>query len=347
MNISTLLGVAFAAVLAGCGGGGSSGSTSATTSTTTTSTLPPTSVPRVVPVQNDYFTYSMTVTPAVGSPSSYYFTRAYSTVNPDGSLVRADTFSNGTSFYTQNFDTSWGITSYSYLSGSTTICTNSPSNIVVPIPATVGTNWNSNFTETCTGGVSSTSSFNNTGSMTAIESVTTPAGTFTAGKYVFTQTQVVTGVYTWAYNFTCWVDTALGRTVKCQDTNVYTPVIGTPVSRSRVFVLEGYSAAGLSSVPTVARFAGNWTGSYTGNPGTSNVGTCSSLTVSIGGAITGSCTDNFAGAFTVTGTVNTAGTASLTASTGVTFSGTLSTISGSGTWIGVPNGGGTWTASHK
>lgn len=324
-------------------------STSSSTSTTTTTSLSTTSVPKVVPTQGDYYTFAFTHSPTGGSSSNFSYIRNYATVNGDGSAVRIETFSNGVPAKTLNMDAMFGITSHSYMSGSVlTTCTATPSNIVVPLPATTSTTWNTNFAQTCTGGSPSTSTFNNTGAVTAIETVVTPAGTFTAGKFVFTQTEVRTGAYTQVINYTCWIDTVMGRTVKCNNTYVYTPVSGTGSSGSETFSLTGYSAAGYSSAPTVARFAGAWSGSYTGYSGTSNTGTCSNLVVNTSGAITGSCTDNFAGVFTVTGTVNAAGAASLVASTGVTFSGTLfSTTNGSGTWVGIPNGGGTWAATHK
>jgi hypothetical protein len=334
MNKLFAMGILLATALTGCGGGGGG------------SDAPAAAVSKIAATAGDYYTYTLDHTGSNTSPWSMSFTRAYSTVNGDGSSVRVDTYS--TTLYaaaTRNLDASFGTSSFSYsVGGVGTTCTNSPSDVVVPLPASVGSSWNNNFTQTCTGGSPSSSTFNNTGSMTALESVVTPAGTFNAGKFVFTQTEVRSGSYTQVIHYTCWIDVVTGRTVKCDSTYTYTPQVGSVVTGTDSFTLIGYKASGLSSSATVARFAGTWSGSYAG----SSSGTCSSLVVASNGDITGSCVDGNVGSFTVTGTVNAAGTVSMTASTGPTFSGTLSTTStGSGTWIGVPSGGGTWTATHK
>jgi hypothetical protein len=338
-NIASLL--ASTLLLVACGGGGG-GSTSATPGSFS---VAPTSVPKVVPAQGDYFTYDFTQTPTSGSPLTYTFTRAFPIVSINGAAVAVNTFSDGKPTKMFNEDSDFGITSTtSVLAGVTTTCTNTPRDIGAAYPASKNSTWNNSWIQVCTGGVPSSSQFSNQGSLTTLESVTTPAGTFFAGKEVFTVTEVRTNAYTQSIAYTCWVDTVLGRVVKCQDTYIFTPLVGVASSGSEVFTLRGYSAAGISSVPTVARFAGTWTGSYTG---ATNSGSCTSLTVSLTGAVSGSCVDIHVGNFTVSGSVNAAGVISMVASTGVTFSGLFSSTTGaSGTWVGVPSGGGTWTASR-
>jgi hypothetical protein len=327
MNKLIAVGIVLAVTLMGCGGGGD-GASSGTTS-------------------GDYYTFDLSHSASNTSPYSLSYTRAYPTLNADGSGVRVDTYS--TTAYplrTYNLGTASVIANSSFVSGGlTTTCTFSPSYAITASPtAAVGTTWNNNSTETCTGGSPSTSTFNSTGSITVIEPVVTSAGTFTAKKFVFTQTEVRSGVYTQVLNYTCWADVATGRTVKCDYPFTYTPVVGTVVTGTESIILAGFRASGISSFPTVARFAGTWSGSYAG----SSSGTCSSLVVSTTGVITGSCVDINVGAFTVTGTVNVSGTVSMTASTGPTFTGSLSSPStGSGSWSGVPSGGGTWTATHQ
>lgn len=331
MNKLSVVGIVLAATLTGCGGGGGSSAPFAT--------------PTPSPSAGDYYTFTLNHSASNTSPYSLSYTRAYPTMNGNGSGVRVDTYS--TTAYptrTNNLDTALGIANFSFVSGGlTTICTNTPSYDIAPRTAVVGKTWNNSSTQTCTGGSPSTSTFNSTGSATAVESVVTPVGTFTATKLVFTQTEVRSGSYTQVINYTCWVDVATGRTVKCDYPFTYTPVVGSVVTGTESIILAGFSASGFASSPTVARFAGTWSGSYTG----SSSGTCSSLVVSTTGAITGSCVDVNVGAFTVTGTVNTSGTVSMTASTGPTFTGSLATTStGSGFWSGMPSGGGTWTATH-
>jgi len=334
MNKSIATVLLLSVLLTACGGGAPAGPISAS----------PTSVQKVLPTQGDYFTYSLTSTPTIGSQYTIFITSAYITVNLDGSSVALSTASVGSNKATANINSALAVTSYSTSGSGATTCTYAPSGFTPPFPLTIGSTWNYSFTQTCTGGSPSTSSFNYSGSMTALESVTTPAGTFAAGKIVATSSELRTGVYTEIINDTCWIDAVTGRTVKCNSSYVSTPLSGSATSGTDTLSLIGYSAAGLSSAPTVTRFAGIWSGSYTG---AANSGTCSSLTVSSTGVITGSCVDINVGAFTVSGTVNVAGTVAMTASTGVTFSGTLSTTAtGSGTWTGVPSGGGTWTATH-
>jgi hypothetical protein len=335
MNKAAVMGLALAVTLSGCGGGGGSSATTAALAT---------SVPRVVATAGDYFTYNVTVTPTGQSAINSTVTRAYPTVNGDGSGTRIDTYSTPSARSNLTYDALFGTTGYTVGSTGSTTCTDSPSLIIIPVPATTSTSWNNNSTQTCTGLSPSTITLNVSGSLTAFESVVTPAGTFYAGKVSYTETETQTGVFTEVLNFTCWVDTVTGRLVKCNATYTYTPNSGTAITGSETVTLAGYSAASLSSVPTVARFAGTWTGSYSGT----SSGSCSNLVVNTAGSISGSCSDINVGAFTVTGTVNVNGTINMTASTGATFTGTLSsTINGSGTWIGAPSGGGSWTAAHQ
>jgi hypothetical protein len=327
-------------LLTACGGGGGN-----TTAAPGTFYATPTSVPKVAPASGDYFVYDLTQTPTSGASTSATFTRAYPAVNADGSSVEVTTYSDSILTKTANLDVDFGITSVTFVSaGVSTVCTNTPRDIGPTYPASKNSNWNSGWTQVCTGAAPSISQFSNQGTLTALESVTTPAGTFYAGKEVFTVTEVRTNAYTRSISYTCWVDTLLGRVVKCLDTYTFTPIVGLPSSGSELITLRGYSAAGISSVPTVARFAGTWSGSYTG---TANSGSCASLTVSTTGVISGACVDVHVGNFTVSGSVNVAGIVSMLASTGVTFSGTFSsTTSASGNWAGVPSGGGSWTASR-
>jgi hypothetical protein len=94
-------------------------------------------------------------------------------------------------------------------------------------------------------------------------------------------------------------------------------------------------------------YQGTWNASYTGG----DSGTCTGLTVSSVGAISGSCTSASLGgsSISVSGRVAVNGDARFTAgnaSTGATFTGTLTGATGSGTWVNTGISG-TWSATKN
>lgn len=355
MKAAAVLAFGITAILVGCGGGGSgatdstTSSTATTTSTTitttvatTTTTTRPMTIPKGAPTAGNSSTYAVIVT-AGGIPSTFPFTLAYTAVNPDGTKVEIASYGNGAPVFTYQMDSDFGITSLTNTAG--TSCAYSPRSIGATYPLTLGQSWDNSYTSACTtNGATTITQIRNAGSMAAVEMVATPAGTFTAGKEVFTLTSTITGSSTTVSSQTCWHDVSTGRLLKCNVSNTITPVSGTVSTSSSTYSLIGYVSGTGASLPTAARFAGQWTGSFSG----SDSGTCSSVTVSDTGTVTGSCFASSVGTFTINGTVSASGAASFTATTGAVFTGTISSpISGGGTWFRPINGAtGIWIATH-
>ncbi len=96
-------------------------------------------------------------------------------------------------------------------------------------------------------------------------------------------------------------------------------------------------------------YAGTWNATYDGG----DTGSCPSLTIDVGGHISGSCTSTgMGGYYTIAGTVDPNGTTSFTAygssSSGAVFSGTFTATSASGTWTLSSDGlTGAWRATKR
>ncbi|MBI1890296.1 MAG: hypothetical protein HYS18_06615 [Burkholderiales bacterium] len=301
----------------------------------------------VNPTQGDAYTFNYTFTPTSQTVGNYIFTRYYQTAGSDGSATFTQTFTDTFNSNSTSYDSYGGTTSSSSNATNNSIagtCTYLPGLRGVSTPYYVGKSWNNSSTATCSG---ATYSFANKGTIEAVESVTVPAGTFTALREVFTITSVplnTSNPTTTTTAYTCWRDVNLGRTVKCTwtfSTTPYGSTTATQYSASSI-VLNNYSAnGGYTSTYNVLRYAGAWSLSLTG----SETGSCSLLNITTAGAISGTCQGSLSGTQQATGSVNVFGSFTLSFGNS-TLTGVLNPITGSGTWSGVI-GSGSWTATHK
>ncbi len=344
------VGLGILALLYGCGGGGGDPTaiTTTTTSTTTTTTLP--TYPEVKPTQGDTLTYSQVNTIGNTTQPTINVTRYYKIVNNDGSVTYTNTIDNPTYVgNTQVFATDGGLLSTANFGNVGNNCTYAPSFAAPNYPLYVGQSLNATAVQTCVnGGTTTFFDVVRTGSYAALESVTTAAGTFSALKQVTTTiaTSRTDGSKT-KTDQTSWLDTVLGRTVKYAITISTAPAGSSSftLSRSQAISLVKYNISGKAgSVADPIVYAGGWTATYAGT----DSGSCSSITVSDTGTLTGNCTSNANGAFTISGSVNAQGTINFNAVGGFggTFTGTLNPVTGTGTWSNGPDSG-TWNSTHK
>ena len=89
----------------------------------------------------------------------------------------------------------------------------------------IGGSWSTSFTETCGSGPGAV--FTQSGTLAGIESVTVPAGTFTAYKFVSTTTRTLNGV-TRVESTTRWRDQAGGDSRTIKEASVFTYSGATP-----------------------------------------------------------------------------------------------------------------------
>ncbi|MBI1890295.1 MAG: hypothetical protein HYS18_06610 [Burkholderiales bacterium] len=307
----------------------------------------------VTPTQGDAYTFDYTFTPAGSTTSNYIFTRHFQSVYSDGAATYTQSFTdpalNSTNASYNSYGGVLNTNSSVNNNGITGTCVYSPGLRGVNAPYYVGKAWNNSATATCNG---SSYAFTNKGSITALESLTVPAGTFTAYKEVFTISSTQSGVSTpttYSTVYTCWRDATLGQRIKCQWTYNSTPYGSSTTTQHSAssITLGNYSASGFAgSTNNVIRFAGSWSVSFSGTES----GTCSSLTVTTLGNISGTCTGSLSGTVQATGTVTSTGSTTVvlgTAGNGATFSGQINPYSGSGIWSNTNGGSGTWTATHK
>ena len=104
-------------------------------------------------------------------------------------------------------------------------CTISGGNVGAPASLAVGAGWNTSYTETCGG--SPATLYTESGTLAGIESVTVPAGTFTAYKFVVTTTRTLNGI-TRVESTTRWRDQAGSDSRTVKEASVFTYSGGTP-----------------------------------------------------------------------------------------------------------------------
>jgi hypothetical protein len=327
MTLATLASAVL--LLQACGGGGDGAGTSAASPTPTQSGT------------EDYYTYAnVTTTNGVAGPT-YYRTYAVRT-NTDSSTDRIVTSSAFSA--EQRLQTSGGaLSSITQLSAGnpTSTCTYSPAaQFVPPSPRSVGQTWSQSWTLSCTSG--STSSGTQNGSIAAIEDVVLPFATLSSYRAVRTST-VTSGTTTSQTQETCWYPTNAGFTTRCTTVVTNSAPSAPTQTTSTETTLIGYGGPNREPQGNrIARFAGSWRVTFGG----SFAGTCSAISVTATGNLSGACSGT-GGAFTVSGTIDSNGSLQAVATTGSRFAGTIGTPhSGSGTWTDV-NGSGTWTAVHN
>jgi hypothetical protein len=219
----------------GCGGGSGSGSSSGSGQ----------SYVFVPPAINSVRSYTETVVDNSNNTIDESFTVTGTALNSDGTYVELsedpshNTFIvNGTNYSipteTETFNDSGQETSYVYTAagGVLVTCTFDPHGDGPDFPLSVGNTWTLNYTFAC--GSGSPTSYSQVGSVVDVESVTVPAGTYSAIKLQSTVTWTDAGGTTRTQTVTNWRDVATLASVKQQISIAYSgtlPTTGYAVSR--------------------------------------------------------------------------------------------------------------------
>jgi hypothetical protein len=219
--------------LAGCGSGGESSSGSGMTYNF------------VPPVLNTMRNYTETIVDNSNNVINVGFDDTATVVNPDGSyavLTEDPTHSsvivNGTNYsivtQTGEFDSSGQETSLSYSApdGSVVLCTFDPHGDGPNFPISLGATWTLEYTYAC--GSQMPVSYSQNGTVVDLESVSVPAGTFSALKLQSTVSWTDQLGTTRTQTISNWRDVATMVAVKQQITIAYSgtlPASGYPVSR--------------------------------------------------------------------------------------------------------------------
>ncbi|MBK4735084.1 hypothetical protein [Noviherbaspirillum pedocola] len=301
-------------------------------------------------VQGDSFTRKETYSfsDSNSKPLTSYFTNYYQTVNADHSGLFVQTNSDPMFIRRRYYFTADGITKDADASEQPS-CVSEPSVAAVPSTLTPGQRWDNSWTRTCTTGTGKTVDMvRNTGSATALETITVAAGTFQTIKEENTWTEILDASRSTAkleQVEQCWIDTVMGVAVKCTQTAVATPRDTSLKSKSGSATIEliAYDASRFpGSIRNPARFAGGWNAGLT----EANTENCSSLTIDTKGELTGTCRFVDGWYVAVEGAVDADGVLKASSSDGVTISGKLTPVDGSVEWSA--NGGrGAWSMAHK
>ncbi len=225
-----------AILAAGCGGGGGGGSNEP--AATVYRLDPP-------PALNTQVMYAQTTIDNSNNTISQTVRDTVTAVNGDGSYVytRDDPnhnspVINGTSYaiVTESITTDGAghTQSFSYPSALVT-CTFSPHGAGPDYPVKVGQTWSLNFVSTC--GNAAPISYSETGSVSGIDSVAVPAGTFVAIRLESTITHTNANGTTYTESITTWRGVNTGGTVKTIDSIRYSgtvPTNGYPVTITTV-----------------------------------------------------------------------------------------------------------------
>jgi hypothetical protein len=221
------------AAAGGCGGGGSHDSARSGTS-----------YAYVAPVLNSTRVYAESIVDNSNNTINVGFSQAVQAVNGDGSSVEMEQSTpgssaivNGTNYAipteTQTYNAQGQETGYIDLSATPNVsCNLDPHGAGPNWPVQVGQTWSLDYTLTC--GTTISVAYTQTGSMAGVESVTVPAGTFTAIKMQTTITWTSAGGTTRTETTTNWRDVATSHSVK-QVISIAvsgtSPTTGYPVSR--------------------------------------------------------------------------------------------------------------------
>ncbi len=232
------------AILSGCGGGGSgtpySGSASGGGSGT--------SYEFVSPKLDSTRTYSETIVDNSSNTITIGFSDETTAVNSDGSYAvlqvsttGSSVIVNGTNYavqtQTQYYDDAGHETSYGYTAAGDMpeTCTFDPHGSGPDYPLQVGDTWMLTYTVTCAGG--SPISYSQSGTVAGVETVTVPAGTYTAIKLQSTLTWTDAQGTTRTQTISNWRDVATSYSVKQTISIAYggvLPTDGYAVSRELV-----------------------------------------------------------------------------------------------------------------
>lgn len=233
-------------------------------------------------------------------------------------------------------------------SDSTTWCRSTPAVDKPGFSPAVGQAWTAKINESCTditgkvklsGWISEVQS-----KVVAKEAYRSDAGQFTAFK-IETDSKVLTrpaGTTTFEKQV-CWLDEKNGVALSCITTVSASDAATAPVLSKTETSLIGMDAKNHpQSKPRTERFAGDW------NLGAGELINCN-MAAALDGAVTGECFNPFASMLEIslTGTITAEGVFNAKTSSGVTFSGRLSTLLANGPVATADGKQGTWVAIHK
>jgi hypothetical protein len=208
--------VGFCALLTavgGCGGVGSHDSAGSGTS-----------YAYVAPVLNSTRVYAEAIVDNSNNTINVGFSQTVQAVNGDGSTVEMEQSTNGSSAIvngtnyaipteTQTYNAQGQETGYIDLSTTPNLsCNLDPHGAGPNWPVQVGQTWSLDYTLTC--GTTISVAYTQTGSVAGVESVTVPAGTFTAIKLQTTITWTSPGGTMRTETTTNWRDVATSNSVK-------------------------------------------------------------------------------------------------------------------------------------
>jgi hypothetical protein len=338
-----------AGMLAGCGGGSSGGAGSAQTQSG------PTTYVAAKPATGDYYAFKYTSREQGANPESpTYITRLVSNVAMNGTVSikylgdhpsTSDPQVFGSGSYSADFDAQgrW-IGSSNWRCGASS---NPPMYVVAPLTLSVGMKWEYSgvASSKCTDEAAVQTTLAYKDAALAQEQVTVPAGTFNTIKVSRSSAEDNVKI-SYTAERTCWWEPDMGVEVKCLlNETAIDKSSGVKSSRTETRELQGYSNQKLGRKnDTLQRFAGNWTGRYTGRIlGADDAGTCS-FTFDLAGNVKGSCSGAALG-FSVTGKVSVAGQLTLNIANNANWAvqGKMDSIEqASGTWEAPNYGSGTW-----
>lgn len=234
MKIQTAAcGLLLSVMVVACGGGGGGGTTAPVVYTVPTPSL------------NAQASHYRAVTDNLGGTWNLTSVSTVYAVNADGSYsVKASDPNvqvqpvNGNNYFIVAADTtvdSTGLVVTNNITG--VVCTGAVVGTTSGKSLQVGQTWSNTTTTTCSNAPSAPTSVAITGSVLALESVTVPAGNFTALKILRTLVSQNNSGGNLTETVTDWLDTVSGQTVKTTDTLAFSGTLPTgsyPVSRTIV-----------------------------------------------------------------------------------------------------------------
>ncbi len=215
-----------AILLNGCGGGGGGGGGGSTVT-----------YPFVPPAVASQRNYAQTIVDNAGNSIDERYTDTVLSTNADGSFViqhrdptNTSVTVNGTTYSitpeTVTVDASGRDLSYTYTqNGSSIACNYNPQGPGPDYPVTVGQTWSTSYTLTC--GAGSGVGYTQSGMVEDLESVTVPAGTFSAIKLQSTIVWTNPAGTTRTETITRWRDASTGQALKEVSAFAYS---GTPLT---------------------------------------------------------------------------------------------------------------------
>jgi hypothetical protein len=198
-------GALIVALLASCGGSSGSNAGSSTTHSFVTPKMSSQQIYADTTLDNSNNTINQTTRntiTAVNADGSYVYT--HDDPNNNSLTVNGTTYSTQTRSITDNNSGQELSYSYTPANGAPVACTVAPHGAGPNFPLTVGQNWTLNYAITC--GTTAPVSYTQTGTVVGVESVTVPAGTFSAIKLQSTLTWTTPNGTTRTETITAWRD---------------------------------------------------------------------------------------------------------------------------------------------